>query len=252
MKKIRSPRILFWDIETSPNIVMSWHIGQKVSLSTESIVEERKIICICYKWSDEKAVKSLTWDKDKCDKSLLEKFSPILSSADFVVAHNGDKYDYRFFNGRLLKHGLSPVNDVVTVDTLKYARKAFFLNSNKLDYIARYLGLGKKADNGGMDTWKKICLEGCDKAMKRMVKYCKVDVLILEAVYNSVKAYMPIPKINMSNQLMQKECCPSCGEKNSIKQGRRVRGKKLHQRYQCQSCGHWHSRVITDHPSPSE
>ena len=53
---------LFIDIETSPNIVYSWRNGDKIFIDHNSIIEERKIICICYKWEHEKTVKSVEWN----------------------------------------------------------------------------------------------------------------------------------------------------------------------------------------------
>ena len=41
-------RRLYFDCETSPNIVYSWRIGYKIELSHDSIIEERRIICISY------------------------------------------------------------------------------------------------------------------------------------------------------------------------------------------------------------
>ena len=50
--KLRQPqhqiKRLFFDIETSPNIVFAWRIGYNLSLQTHDIIEERKIICISY------------------------------------------------------------------------------------------------------------------------------------------------------------------------------------------------------------
>ena len=44
---------LFFDIETSPMLVYSWRIGNKISLSHENIVKNWGIITICYKWEFE-------------------------------------------------------------------------------------------------------------------------------------------------------------------------------------------------------
>ena len=40
---------LFFDIETSPNIVYSWRTGYNLTITTENIITERAIICISYK-----------------------------------------------------------------------------------------------------------------------------------------------------------------------------------------------------------
>jgi hypothetical protein len=45
-----------------------------------------------------------------------------------------------------------------TIDTLKWARKYFNFNSNKLDYIAKYLGVGQKMDTGGLRSMERYCI----------------------------------------------------------------------------------------------
>jgi len=82
-------RRLFFDIEVSFNLGMFWSSGYKISLGPENIIKERAIICICYKWEDDKEVGWLTWDAKQCDKKMLQKFVKIANSADELVGHNG-------------------------------------------------------------------------------------------------------------------------------------------------------------------
>jgi hypothetical protein len=63
---------LYFDIETSPNIGLFWSAGYKQKIDYSNIIKERAIICICYKWEDEKQVHSLNWDKNQSDKKLLQ------------------------------------------------------------------------------------------------------------------------------------------------------------------------------------
>ena len=67
-------RRLFFDIETSPNIGLFWEAGYKKNIDYSNIIQERAIICICYKWEDEKEVYSLQWDSKQNDKTMLLKF----------------------------------------------------------------------------------------------------------------------------------------------------------------------------------
>ena len=92
--KNRPKRKIFFDIETSPNVVFSWRIGNKVNLSHDNIINERAIICICYKWDDENIVHSLKWNKGD-DKEMLKKFAKIIDSADEVIGQNSDKFDLK-------------------------------------------------------------------------------------------------------------------------------------------------------------
>lgn len=51
---------LFFDIETSPNIGYFWRTGYNLSITPDCIINERKIICISYKWETEDKIYSLT------------------------------------------------------------------------------------------------------------------------------------------------------------------------------------------------
>jgi hypothetical protein len=184
-------RRIIWDIETSPNIGFFWRPGYKLQISHDNIIHERAIICICYKWEGQKKVHHLEWDKG-CDKALVKKFMKVAAEADELVAHNGDRFDLKWFNGRVLMHGLKPMPTAKTVDTLKIAKKHFALNSNRLDYIGQILlGHGKLETSYGM--WKDIVLKNCPKAMAKMVKYCKMDVTMLEEVYQKLMPF-EVPK----------------------------------------------------------
>ena len=84
-------RRLFFDIETSPNIGLFWEAGYKKNIDYSNIIKERGIICICYKWEDEKEVQSLQWDSKQSDKSMLQKFVQVANMSDEMVGHNGDR-----------------------------------------------------------------------------------------------------------------------------------------------------------------
>lgn len=198
-EKNRSPRILFYDIETSFNIVCSWQIGRKISLSPENILEERKVITICYKFSDSDKVYSLTWDNNQDDKKMLEQFSKVLDSADVICGHNADAFDSKHIRTRCIYHNIPLSPKFNSIDTLKLSRSGFKLNSNKLDYIGQYLGEGKKIDTGGLQLWKDVILKKDKTALNRMVDYCKGDVELLEKVYNRLKTYVPSKKLKYGN-----------------------------------------------------
>lgn len=193
-KKETEKRRLFFDIEISPNLVVSWQIGRKINLSTENIVEERKIICICYKWSNDSKIYSLTWDENSDDKTLLKKFSKIVEEADEVIGHNSDNFDIKHVRARCIYHNIPFPIKLNSVDTLKMARQGYKFNSNKLDYIAKFLGVGAKTDNGGLELWKDIFLYNSKESLNKMVEYCKNDVDILEKVYISLQEFSPTKK----------------------------------------------------------
>jgi uncharacterized protein YprB with RNaseH-like and TPR domain len=228
---------LFFDIETSPNIGLFWTAGYKLNIGHDNIIKERAIICICYKWAGEKEVHSLTWDNKQNDKSLLEKFVKIANEADELVGHNGDKYDLAWVRTRCLYHDISLFPSYTTIDTLKYARSKFKFNSNKLDYIAQFLGLGAKISTG-FNLWKDIVLNSDKKAMEQMVTYCKGDVVLLEKVYNKLAPHFP-EKTHTSED---KADCPTCGSnKWSFSKRRMSAAGTTRVQMQCKKCGRYHT-----------
>src|ERR1700719_3656227 len=87
------------------------------------------------------------------DKALVTDLWTIFDQADIQIGHNADKFDIKKSNARFLMHKLNPPSPYKTVDTLKIARRAFKLDSNKLDDLGYYLGLGRKLPHTGFHLW---------------------------------------------------------------------------------------------------
>lgn len=191
-QKDRPKTRLFFDIEVSPDIVLSWGVGNKINIGHESIIQERAIICICWKWANEDKVYSLNWDNG-CDKEMIRKFAKIADSADEIVAQNGDNFDIKWLRTRCLYHQIPISSKFNSIDTLKMARANFRFNANRLDYMGKFLGFGGKIKTD-YDMWKNILLKNDKRAMSLMVDYCKEDVVLLEKVYNRLQEFSPVKK----------------------------------------------------------
>jgi DNA polymerase III epsilon subunit-like protein len=237
-KKIKR---LFIDIETSPNLGIFWRAGFKQTITPDSILQERSIICICYKWAGVKKVEALTWDKRQSDKAMIKSFIKIVNEADEVIAHNGDRYDIPFIRTRCLLHKLRMFPKYPTLDTLKFAKSHFLFNSNRLDYIGKYLGHGGKISTG-LDLWKRILLEKDEAALAYMVKYCKRDVEQLEKVFNDFSTHLPARVHHGVLRGKLASSCPDCGSDNMKISKTRISaaGVKRHQ-MQCNDCGKYHT-----------
>lgn len=208
------PKRLFYDIETSYNIVKAWRIGYNINLNMEDIIQERAIITIAYKWEGEEDVTVLSWNKG-CDKEIIEDFVKVMAEADELVGHNVDRYDTKFIMARALKHNIPVLPKYQSTDTLKLAKKHFMLNSNKLDYIAQYLGIGHKTKHRGMEMWDDIILRNDPKALEEMIEYNVQDVFLTEQVYHKLMEYS-LPKVNhASKQTGDKHTCPQCGSNHA-------------------------------------
>jgi DNA polymerase elongation subunit (family B) len=220
---------LFFDIETSPNLVFSWNVGHEVRIGHDNIVKERAIICICYKYEGSDKVYSLTWDKGD-DKKMLEKFASVINTADEVIGHNSDNFDIKWVRTRCIYHGISMTHEIKSIDTLKASRGKFRFNSNKLDYLGKYLGVGEKMETGGFDLWKDIILKNSKKALTKMVSYCKLN------------PYIPV-KTNAAVMFHRSAiACPECLSENTAVNKHRITAAGI--RYvglQCKSCGKYFS-----------
>jgi DNA polymerase elongation subunit (family B) len=234
---------LFFDIETSPNIGFFWQSGFKLNIGPQNIIKERAIICICYKWEDEKETHALSWDAKQCDKKMLQDFIKVLNTADETIGHNGDKFDLAWVRTRCLFHGIELLPSYTTSDTLKGARAKFKFNSNKLNYIATFLGIGQKIKTD-YDLWKDIVLKKDKKAMERMVKYCKMDVVLLEKVHKALSHHIPA-KTHFGVIFGEaRGSCPECGSDELIKNNKVVTASGLTRiQYKCKTCNKFHSKT---------
>ncbi len=207
------------------------------------------MICAAWKWLNKPRVYSASvldnpeyFAADPTDDyEVIAKLHEVLSEADAIIAHNGDKFDLKKFNARALYHGFDPISPLVQIDTLKIAKAHFKFTWNALDYLAKYLGVGKKIKTD-VDLWLD-CLAGKRSAIKKMVKYNKYDVVILEAVYNILAPYAP-SKLNL-NLFTDKRVCPHCGTDDMQKRGFRYTRTNKWQRLQCNECYSWSSYPIS-------
>lgn len=234
-------KILLFDIETAPSLGFVWGKWEQDVLEFK---QDWYILSFAAKWFGEKktTVYALPdyrgYRKNLEDDSLLVKdLWKLFDEADIIVAHNGDGFDIRKANARFIQHCLGVPSPYKTVDTLKLAKKYFKFDSNKLNDLAQYLGLGRKLDIGSFNTWMG-CMTGDKKAWKKMVVYNKHDVELLDDVYRRLRPWTTNhPNINILDG--KTKSCPICGSSNVQKRGYSITKVNKYQRIQCQGCGGW-------------
>lgn len=230
MKKLK---ILIWDIETTPNLGYTWG---KYEQNIIEFVEESKILSVSCKWVGEKQVRFYGRNK-LSEKQILEKVTEELNEADVSVAHNGDQFDVKRITARLIANNLPPLKPLVTVDTKKVAKKHFGFNSNSLNDLGKYLGLGVKAETGGFSTWLG-CMNNDKASWAKMEKYNKQDVLLLEKLYLKLKPWiLRHPNLAILQNFGE---CPKCTSKNVQKRGIRANAASLQQQMHCKDCKGWY------------
>lgn len=231
---------LFFDIEVSPNIGMFWKSGYEISVDHNSIIKERAIICICYKWEGQKKVYSLRWDKKQNDKKMVSDFIKVADGASELVGQNGDRFDIKWIRTRALIHGIQWTPYINTLDTLKMARNSFNFNSNRLDYLGKIL-LDKGKLDTGFGLWKDIVLSNSESAMLKMIKYCKNDVILLEEVFNKFRPYVK-PK---QSYAMDRGSCPECNGINlKINRSSGLPSGNTKVQFFCKDCSTYHTKTI--------
>jgi hypothetical protein len=259
MKKKR----LIFDIEVSPNIGWFWKPEHYTRVSHENIILEGAIICICWKWEDEKTVYALTWDEKHNERKMLETFIKETERADEIVTHNGNTFDLPWVRTRCLVNHVPMMPEYTSIDTCKEARQHFNFMSNKLSHIAKVCGLGEKLETGGAklwkqvlmgeteienrDFWKRLLLGNNKRALQKMVSYCKNDVLLLERVWKVMSPYLK-PKSHFGSST---NSCPECGSFKVIINKQRVTASGLRRVcFQCTECGKYHTLPLSKLTSP--
>lgn len=213
-------RRLFFDIETSPCLGWFWRPSFKMSLNYDNVIEDAKIICICYKWNNQDTIYHLNWDKKQSDEAMIKKFISIMNKADEIIGHNSDKFDTKWIRTRAAYYDIDMMPDFKSIDTLKQSRTLFNAPSNRLDSLGKYHNLGQKLENE-KGLWQKVWRENNRAALKRMVAYCKQDVILLEQYFNKINKYMK-PKTHANGSSIMrlkglKRECPECGSQDNSK-----------------------------------
>jgi len=229
-----SKKILLYDIETTPNISYTWGMYEQNVLG---FVKEWELLTFAYKWLGDKKVHivSRRHPKTSTDKTMAQALKYVLEQADIVVAHNGMSFDDKKSNAKFIQHGLGPVKPYISIDTKRVAKAKFMFNSNSLDNLGSFLGVGRKLKHTGFSLWEG-CMAGDSRSFDLMEKYNKQDVLLLEKVYLKLRPWIDnhpnLALIEGKNRLS----CPKCKSSRLKSYGIKYTQKLAYRRYRCLSC----------------
>ena len=229
-------RILHIDIETYPHEVLAWGLWDQ-NINLNQIVKPGYTLCFTAKWHKDSDIifKSVHHDGEE---TMVKQAWQLLDEADAVTTWNGNKFDLPVLNKDFLLCKLGPPSPYKKIDLLKTARRQFKLASNKLDYVAQQLGIGKKLPHKGMDLWRE-CQQGDEEAWATMKDYNIQDVLLLEEVYESLLPWVDAhPNHNLYGDF-SRPVCTNCGSHHVTRRGVYNTNTMTYQRYQCQGCGKW-------------
>ena len=234
MSKKTQIKRLYWDIEVTPNKGYFWRPGKQY-IGYENIIEEAKIICICWKWEGEKTVHALTWDKNHNDKQMLIDFIKVMNEADECVGQNSDKFDEPWVRSRCIYHGIEMFPKYTSLDTMQVARRNFRFNSNRLDYLGKLLIKQQKIKTD-FDLWINT-MNNVPGYLEKMVKYCKGDIKVLEGVYKIMAPYIK-NHVNHAKLQGKDAChCPECASSNTVlSKYRTTLAGTIKTQLQCKDC----------------
>jgi hypothetical protein len=241
-----NPRVLFLDIETAPMLNYLWSLWPRGGINPDMQIERTYMLGWCAKWLGEHVVMKGSLrhfgklDYPPIESEMLHDLWHLLDAADFVVAHNGDRFDIKRVNTEFLLAGLKPPSPYKQIDTLKMVKRTFGFDSNRLNYLCKTMFDEEKAQHDGFKTWVG-CMNGDQKAWDDMMYYNAKDVLLLEKLYLTIRSWdkgHPNMLLGSSTEVPQVPACTTCGSLDVFPTGKTTQtnaGK--YEGWECGDCG---------------
>lgn len=222
----REPKVLFFDIEST---------GLNATFGT--------ILCIGYSWlgQDKVYVPTILDNANQnllSDRDLVKNFAEIYNQADYTVGHYAKRFDVPMIQSKLLKYKLKPLAPVPLIDTWRIVKDNFKLHSNRLITIEEFLQVAHSKTPITFDDWLQAA-HGNRKALRQVVKHCRLDVLVLKEVFERIRPWIRTEPARRLFLDASSHSCPSCGSERLQARGYQVSHTRRYQRFQCQGCGRW-------------
>jgi RNase_H superfamily len=227
-------KILAIDIETAPSLAYVWGLFDQ-NIGVNQLVEPTEMLCFAAKWFGDRRMFFHSVQKDGRE-GMVRAAHELLNEADVVVHYNGKRFDVPHLNREFLQAGLPPPSPFVQMDLWAAVKRRFRFTSSKLEHVSTALGLPGKVKHEGFDLWRK-CLAGDVAAWRRMERYNRQDVKLLEDLYAKLQPWLPA---HPSRQLYDGiSGCPTCGAGSLQRRGVAFTKVSKFQRWHCESCGGW-------------
>lgn len=250
MIKLKGPKVLILDIETSPLLSYTWDIWQQ-DISLGQIQKEWNILSWSAKWLKNPKTKQVFGPHDKVmyadlrksknienDTSILQGIWNLIDDADIILTQNGKRFDIKKLNAKFILAGMRPPSSFKQIDTLVIAKKHFAFTSNKLEWMTKKLCKeNKKSDHKkfpGFLLWIE-CLKGNQSAWKEMESYNQMDIISLEELFWKLIPWDSSINFNLYSDDEKNVC--KCGSTDFIKKGFTYTSVGQYQRYRCKECG---------------
>ena len=251
------PKILFFDIETSPLQAWIWSQGQQYVNHKQLVKGHSRwgIICICYAWNDGKPAKSIDWGWEEQDTGkVIQEFDEVVKTADLIIGKNSKRFDVPMINAARMFAGLPglPQWALAHDDLEQQMRKYFRVPSQSLDYYSKELGIGGK-DKMEMQDWIDIVEKNDERKLTKMIKYCKKDITDTRTLWNKLSEHFD-SSFNLARFSGERLACKhaNCGSLDLIKFGTKCSGGKKYQMYSCKSCGRYAGKTLISYLTGNE
>lgn len=243
-------KIGYLDIETSPYLVWTYPL-KDAYISSDQIEQTLRITSIVLLEEGQKNPEVFQWRFDPIrkqgdDRLMLSQLAKKLNNFDVIVMQNGDNYDIKVLQERLLQHKLPPMTNILTIDTLKLSRRSFKKSSHSLDTRSREYNFGGK-DKQGMSDCIAVA-RGDRKRQKRRIAYNIKDVIDTRKVFLRELDYYDLDRKTIrffqSFAHTPKVCCARCAHNKQKKfdietinkKNKRTKLKEMF--YKCKNCLH--------------
>lgn len=233
-----APKVLIFDTENAPNLASVFQVWQQ-NIYPAQLIADWYMLSWSAKWMNDNQMMSdvLTprESRNEDDSRLMRGLWNLMDEADVVIAHNAVKFDIPVVNTRFLLNNMTPPSPYQVIDTLKIARREFNFTHNKLDFLADRLGIPHKKLETEHKLWLD-CRNGDKKALKYMLEYNEMDVVVLEEIYYKFRPYIKShPNFNL---FMDTDgVCSTCGSENLKKKGSYNTTVNRYDNYVCRDCG---------------
>lgn len=232
-------RILCIDVETRPMESRHWGLwGQNIGIS--QIQKPDGLICFAAQFHGERRVHFASQWGDG-ERGMVKAAHRLMDEADVVMGWNSNKFDIPWLQRCIAEQKLSEPSPFKAYDLMRVVKKKFRLPSYKLDFVAGWLGVGRKLRTGGYDLWDDV-LAGDDRAREKMRRYNIQDTRLTNQVYAELNARgWASPPINAS--ILGGHVCPHCESERLQARGYEYRATRRYKRWKCLDCHRWSSSI---------
>ena len=176
-----NPRILSIDIERAPAVAEVWGLWNQ-NIGIHQLREKSRMVSYAAVFDDarDKPVFRSEYHDGRA-RMLNDLYGLLDGFTGLLVTYNGKRFDLKHIYTELRANDIARPSEAYRhTDLLLYERKVFKNESNKLDYVANDLKIGKKLDYG--ESHSEL-LRGCEAGNKDALKRLR-DYNIQDSILN--------------------------------------------------------------------